>query len=127
MTQNPDDWKAFKRKRNSTNKLKNSLKQTFYHDSFQESKDNPKELWKKVKQLIPDPSTSNISEIYDETNSVISNKKGIANRINKFFVNIGSKLASKFPASDTSKIYVKSANKTFLLQTVHCYPSQKGA
>ena len=27
--QNPDDWKAFKRKRNSTNKLKNTLKQTF--------------------------------------------------------------------------------------------------
>ena len=51
LTQNPDDWKAFKDKRNSTNKLKNTLKQTFYHDSFQDSKDNPKELWKKVKQL----------------------------------------------------------------------------
>ena len=56
----------------------------------------------------------NISEIHDETSSVISDKKGIANRINEFFVNIGSKLASKFPASDTSKIqHVKSANKTF--------------
>ena len=69
LTQNPDDWKAFKRKRNSTNKLKNSLKQTFYHDSFQDFKGNPKELWKKVKQLIPDQSTSNISEIHDETSS----------------------------------------------------------
>ena len=57
--------------------------------------------------IIPDQSTSNISEIHDETSSVISDKKGIVNRINEFFVNIGSKLASTFSASDTSKIYVK--------------------
>ena len=75
--------------------------------TLQDSKDNPKELWKKVKQLIPDQSTSNIFKIHVETSSVISDKKGIANRINEFFINIGSKLASKFPASDTSKIYVK--------------------
>ena len=80
LTQNPDDWKAFKRKRNSTNKLKNSLKQTFYHDSFQESKDNPEELWKKVNQLIPDKSKFNISEIHNETSSVISDKKGEQNK-----------------------------------------------
>ena len=50
------DWTVFKTKRNTTNKLKNSLKQSFYSNAFKESKDNPKDLWKKVKQLIPDQS-----------------------------------------------------------------------
>ena len=56
---------------------------------------------------------SNISEIHDDTGSVISNKKGIANRINDFFVNIGATLASKFPEKDTSKIQVKSPTVSF--------------
>ena len=41
----------------------------------------PCQLWKKVNQLIPDKSTSNISEIHDETSSVISNKKGEQNKL----------------------------------------------
>ena len=45
--------------------------------TLQDSKDNPKELWKKVKQLIPDQSTSNISEIHVETSSVIATKKAL--------------------------------------------------
>ena len=45
--------------------------------------------------------------------SIISNKKKISNHFNDFFVNIGAKLASKFPTTDTSKINVSSPLNTF--------------
>ena len=76
--------------------MKDSRKQNFYHSSFQESKDNPRELWelwKKVKELIPDKNSTNINEIHDDNGSVVSDKKGIANTINISFVNIGAKIS----------------------------------
>ena len=49
----------------------------------------------------------------EEDGSVISDSKSIANHLKKFFVNIGSKLASKFALTDTAKINVHSPTNNF--------------
>ena len=102
-SQNPDDWINFRRKRNYVNKFKLNLKNTFYSNEVDKSRDDPKKLWKKIKELIPNQTDSKISDMTIDDGSIISNKKKISNHFNDFFVNIGAKLASKFPTTDTSK------------------------
>ena len=110
------DWDAFKRKRNSVTRLKNELKGTYYRNALRENKNKPKELWKKVKEFIPDGSTSSITDLTCEDGTVVSDKKSIANQFNTFFVNIGANLASKFHQQGTSHISIKPVKDSFHFQ-----------
>ena len=108
-----EDWNDFRKKRNNVNKLKNNLKRTYYNRTLRESKNNPRELWKKIRELIPDQASTKITELNDEVGSIINENKGIANHLNSFFVNIGAELASKFPKNNTSQIRLESPKKMF--------------
>ena len=100
------------------NKFKLNLKNTFYSNEVDKSRDDPKKLWKKIKELIPNQTDSKISDMTIDDGSIISNKKKISNHFNDFFVNIGAKLASKFPTTDTSKINVSSPLNTFNFSSI---------
>ena len=52
--------------------------------------------------------------------SMISENKKISNHFNEFLVNIGAKLASKFPTTDTSKINVNGPLNTFNFRPFSC-------
>ena len=95
------------------NKLKNSRKGTHYRNALRKNRDNPKELWKKVKEFIPDSPKSTINDLTCEDGTTVNDSKSIANKFNDFFVNIGFKLASKFTPSCTSRINVKSPASSF--------------
>ena len=82
------------------------------------SRGDPKKLWNKIKELIPNQIDSKISDMTSDDGAIISNNKKIANHFNSFFVNIGAKLASKFPTTDTSKINVSSPLNTFNFSSI---------
>ena len=97
------DWAVFKEKRNQVNNMKCRLKQEFYNESLSRDKTNPKKLWKSLKNLVPDDKTSTTTVkrvVHDGTEE--THPKKIANVFNKFFVTVGSSLASKFTSDTTS-------------------------
>ena len=57
--------------------------------------------------------------------TIISDDKSISNHFNKFFVNIGAKLASKFPDTDTSKINVDGPLNSFHFSSFSSYDVSK--
>jgi hypothetical protein len=115
-SKDPVDWKNFRQKRNFVNRLKNQLKSSHYRNSIREIRDDPKKLLRKVKELIPDASSNKINDLTLDDGSVISDSKSIANHFNQFFVNVGSKLASKFQRTDTSRIHVHDPVNTFVFK-----------
>lgn len=125
ISKNPDDWVNFKKKRNMVNKLKVNLKCNFYANEVNNARDDPKKLWKKIKELTPNQTNSKISDMTLDDGSVISDNKMIANHFNQFFVNIGAKLASKFPSTDTVKINVSSPVNTFNFSPISSHDIQK--
>ena len=88
------------------NKLKHLIlisKKSFYNNYFNTNKDNIKETWKGIKQLITlkktaysTPTTLKIG------NTKITDTKSIANEFNKYFANVGSNLANAIPVVNTS-------------------------
>lgn len=113
QSQKPDDWINFRKKRNFVNKLKLDLKSTFYANEVDQARDDPKKLWNKIKNLIPNQTDSNIRDMTSDDGAFINENKKIANHFNKFFVNIGAKLASKFTSTDTTNINVSRPLHTF--------------
>ena len=109
----PDDWENFRIKRNMVNRLKTRLRNSYYRNEVNNSRDDPKKLWKKIKELIPDKTSSAIPDMTLENGNVISDSKDIANQFNDFFVNVGANLAAEFPKSDTSKINVSGPLNSF--------------
>jgi len=107
-------WSDFKCKRNFVNRLTVSLNwKACNENEVENSSNDPKKLWKKIKELIPNQCTSKISDMTLNNGTVISENEKISNHFNEFFVNIGAKLASKFSTTDTSKINVTDPLNTF--------------
>lgn len=92
---------AYKTKRNQVNKLIKSAKSLYCKDNIDLNKDNPKEMWKNINQVISGKGrcskTTTITTIKDDQGNIIHNEKLIANQLNKYFVEIGPKLSSQLP------------------------------
>ena len=95
------DWDNFIKKRNQVTKLKNKLKQN--NNLLSENAKRPKLLWKALKTLVPGgkSSATSVKRLVTEDGEEVTCPKGIADHFNKFFVNVGVTLASKF-SSDTT-------------------------
>ena len=99
------DWDYFIQKRNQVTRLKNKLKQEYFNNLLSEDAKRPKQLWKTLKTLVPGgkSSTTSITRLVTKDGEEVTCPKDIADHFNKFFVNVGVTLATKF-SSDTSKI-----------------------
>lgn len=88
---------AYKTKRNHVNKLIRSAKACYCKKNIDQNKDNPKEMWKQINQVISgkgrSSKTTMITTIQDDQGNFIHDEKLIANEFNKYFVEIGSKLS----------------------------------
>ena len=112
-SKDPSDWSKFKSARNKVNKKKKTIKANYYKGKMKDLSKKPKELWKEIKQLIPDSSNTRVDKIIVNDSDVeIDDKKEICNAFNEFFVNIGAVLAQKFNSS-TSDINVPITQASF--------------
>ena len=92
----------------------NKLKQEYFNNLFSENAKRPKQLWKALKTLVPGgKSSATITEDGEE----VTCPKGIADHFNKFFVNVGVTLASKF-SSDTTKINPPVSDNLFKFSVI---------
>jgi len=53
------DWVKYKKSRNKVNRIKNKIKGSYYKHTFRELRDKPKELWKKVREFMPNSQITN--------------------------------------------------------------------
>ena len=103
-------------KRNEVNKLIKSAKLRYCKDHVELNKQNPKEMWKNINQVISGKGryskTTTISAIKDDLDNTIHDEKLIADRLNKYFVEVGSNLSNNLPPG--------SGDFSEYLEPVHC-------
>ena len=88
----------------------------YYNDTFKTHSNNPKQMWKAIKQLIGYTKKSkDTTFISDKPNSEIANK------FNDHFINVGPHLAKEFCDNSLQSIYKtltnKNKNSLFLFPT----------
>ena len=91
-----EDWNYYKKLRNRVNRLKHLEKKNYFSEALRETSHSPKQLWKKLKELVPSKKTrsSKVQRIQVKDLEV-TDKKQIADFFNDFFINIRRKLASQ--------------------------------
>ena len=103
-------------KRNEVNKLIKSAKLRYCKDHVELNKQNPKEMWKNINQVISGKGryskTTTISAIKDDLDNTIHDEKLIADRLNKYFVEVGPNLSNNLPPG--------SGDFSVYLEPVHC-------
>ena len=115
MTNNANDWDAFKKKRNYCNRLKKHQKSQHFSKILSDNKSNGKKLWKHIRNLLPKNCSENITSLKGENNETQTESKVMANTFNYYFKTVGAKLASKFPPgrSDQINIPINQSNFSF--------------
>lgn len=83
---------TFVRYRNFCNKLLKRLKHAYEKTELQKAKNNPKETWKVIKNIIQSNSTDNTPS---KLLNIGPDKNASVNMINNYFANIGIDLAQK--------------------------------
>ena len=89
---------SYRQARNKVNSLNIKLKKQYFSTKISECKENMKESWKTINELLNKRSKScNIDCIKDSGNAIV-NRREISSTMNNFFCAIGEKLASKINA-----------------------------
>ena len=108
--------------RNKVTREIEKSKSEYYCNLIKDSRNNPSDLWKSVKEAIPgsnprrDNVTSLISDGITHTNPV-----SMSSIFNKFFATIGVKLAEKFTMRNTlTTNRVNQASSIFAFKTISC-------
>ena len=120
-TKKVDDWNEFKRLRNKVNFTKLVEKRNYYSETLNETKGNPKQMWRKLKELVPtkNKKSSDTQRIKIQDKEVTDSRK-IAHVLNDYFINIGRTLAEK-PTSTISILRCNiNTTNTFRLQLIQC-------
>ena len=109
-----EDWLMYRNTRNKVTALVREAKRQYYTDMIHENKGDSKATWKILKSLLPKCSSSGITSL-EINGKLVTDFKDISNLFNKFFTNIGSKLAASISNVKIDPMdYVKK-----------CFPSQR--
>ena len=93
--------KYYKKYANKLTKLKSISKKKFYENEFTKFRSNSTETWKIIKSLLPQTKFKLQQPRKIQANDkVLSTSSEIATEFNKYFSNIGKKLAKKFSNID---------------------------
>jgi hypothetical protein len=80
------------------------LKGNYYKIKLENNQNNPKKLWKTLKEMLPNESSnSTLSSLKVDDRDITKNVE-MANQLNSFFSSVGDKLASKFGTTTTNEI-----------------------
>lgn len=85
-------------------KLKHLLKvaeKTYYFDKFKSVSGNLRKTWKLLSSFTGKTQNESISDFFIVDGTTITNKSVIAEKLNEYFVDIGSRLASTIPPANS--------------------------
>ena len=109
-----DDWglmgglamielgKKYREYRNKLNGLLRFAEKDHYATLLDMNKSNLRNSWGILKEVINKKKRSTVSSKFIVNNSVITDKKSVANGFNTFFTNIGPTLAKNIPSTNLS-------------------------
>ena len=94
VSKKPSDWEKARKARNKTGRLIENLRSDFLKNQQEENKSDPKKFWGSISAIVPNAKSTN-SNIWlkDEPTKNSIAQSDTANYINKFFTEIGPKLA----------------------------------
>ena len=88
-------------------------------DKIDENKDNPKQLWKHLKDLgYQSKSKESTNIVLDVDGKKCHDKKAVADHFNQFFTQIASKLVSKLPRQEHTTYDVDSVKFKILYKDI---------
>jgi hypothetical protein len=97
LKKDPDNYilkTTYNRYRNFCNSLLKKIKIAYEKGEFEKAKNNPKEMWNVVKTVT---NTKRHKRSPEEILRIDKDARTSIDSVNRFFVNIGKNLASKFP------------------------------
>jgi hypothetical protein len=95
-TNDHEDWDMAKSLRNKVNNMRYYLKKNYCNEAFINNMHDSKNLWKTIKKIIPNKSTSVSPNLVNDKGIHVTDSKETANEFNKYFTSIGNQLGSKF-------------------------------
>ena len=98
-------------------KLKLQSKKLYFQNKLKQYENNIKNTWKIMKVIIGKSKVynDNFPKILNIDKKEITDKKTIAEEFNSYFINVGSKLATKIPPSNTNfESYLPNITTSFL-------------
>ena len=120
-TKNPEDWNNYKRQKNLVNKEVKRVKKTFYRNEIERNRGDFKGTWRVRNSLMNRKSNSTmINEIRISSSESLTNPKDIADSLNKYFIEVGHKLASEIPDPCNGKSF-----ETYMLRSTSRFKLQK--
>ena len=99
-------WRMYKKLRNYSNHEERNLKSKYFCQMIEDAKGNGSEMWRAIKQVLPDAKKSIVFSIFEKGKWHTENLS-VAKIMNQYFVSIGRALAKPFrniPATPTSNI-----------------------
>ena len=107
----PDHYQKYRKLRNKVHNDIRNAKRHYMIDKIDESKNNPKQLWKHLKSLGYQSNSKNSTNIVlDVDGTKCHDKKAVADHFNQFFTQIASNLVSKLPRQEHMTYDVDSVN-----------------
>lgn len=112
-TNDPIIWAQYKESRNLANRMVNKAKTDYYHSEIQKNKNNPKQSWDVINQLLNRKSTDDSITQLKVDKQILTEPAEISNSLSKHFTEIGSILANQFPADQQFEKYLKPVGSRF--------------
>ena len=105
----PEHYENYRTLRNKVQNNIRSAKRHYMIDKIDENKDNPKQLWKHLKDLgYQSKSKESTNIVLDVDGKKCHDKKAVADHFNQFFTQIACKLVSKLPRQEHTTYDVDS-------------------
>lgn len=107
-TNSVNDWKNYGQCRNKASSVTRSTKRDYYYLAFEESRNNPKTIWKTIKTLTG--TKKKVNEVRNLNNNCVvrNDSTEMANKFNLHFSTIANKLRSVFPNVVSDQFQKKS-------------------
>ena len=94
----------YKKYRNKLNQLIRSAERKHFHDILLEHKSDLKKSWQVIKAVINKRKYTPINTKFKVNDATTNDGNVIANKFNKFFVNVGTVLAKSIPSTDRNPV-----------------------
>ena len=94
----------------------------YYVEAFSQRKNNPRELWKLIKSVIPSKKTAHQPRKLLIENRVIEDPTEIAQHFNNYFSEIGKKIAQNSTDNTTNDTTFKKYLKKSVIHTIMLDP-----
>ena len=97
--------------RNLLNKIIRAAKNSYWHKSFSESKNDMKQTWQNINNILQKTRNKrNFPNMFKDGDQSYSIPKDISNAFNNYYVNLGPNLANKIPQTSQAECSMPTIN-----------------